>query len=314
MAGCNGDTDMENTVNNNNDNNTTDNNVNNNLTNNVVDYKASDIVGFYFHERDGMIKLPHYLITKTDNGMFVKITGDISEDVFENADTKIDEYASLVSISEEEFNDLIDMLIKHNILQLDGYYESRKSGALDSGDGFELIVKLSDGKEINAYGYNTYFDGYDDFKNDFMHFIDNHTDYSEYQITDFTNLKPDRLIMRIQYGNYLQFYSIELNSHRKQWSIVLKDSRGIYLKKGTDIEGYDKVENLEYDRFLKIIDKHLDLKETSNTVKTNITFTIYITADGNKSYVNSQDIDESNEEFIKEIINEIYDYYNELKK
>ena len=73
MAGCNGDTDMENTVINN-DNNTTDNNVNNNLTNNVVDYKASDIVGFYFHERDGMIKLPHYLITKTDNGMFVKIT------------------------------------------------------------------------------------------------------------------------------------------------------------------------------------------------------------------------------------------------
>jgi len=57
MAGCNGDTDMENTVNNNNDNNTTDNNVNNNLTNNVVDYKASDIVGFYFHERDGMTKV-----------------------------------------------------------------------------------------------------------------------------------------------------------------------------------------------------------------------------------------------------------------
>ncbi|MGB4627641.1 MAG: hypothetical protein WBI36_07545, partial [Erysipelotrichaceae bacterium] len=78
---------MDNTVNNNNDNTTENNVTNNNLTNNTVDYEAVDIVGFYFHERDGMTKLPHYLITKTDNGMFVKITGDISEDVFENADT-----------------------------------------------------------------------------------------------------------------------------------------------------------------------------------------------------------------------------------
>lgn len=268
------------------------------------------IKGFYLEQR-AMYLIPHYIISRTDNGYFVKVTDTVQEDVFQYSDQLLDdEYASLVEISAEEFWELSDILLKHRILDLDGFHESKTSDVLDSGDGFRLLVRLADQKEIAASGHNVFFEGYDVFLRELTQFVDKHTDYSRYQATDLLQEDPGFLLFLFEDGNALKVYRLELEKSNRRWSIVINDGDGKFTGKSVDIADYGTAtEELPFDRFIRIIDSLDKQKEEDYS---NWHVTILITFENGKRYEYSANFNDENAPIVREMVLEMKEYYDEL--
>lgn len=130
----------------------------------------------------GMAMGSHYILKKTDKGVFMKISSD-SPDSYEMTMDK--EGRQTTEESYSEFADIVkeceiaksvrlsdnsapteikELAEKYGALGFNGnYHTNTPSGMLDGGDSYTFYMKLSDGMTVEMSGYNSVPDGYRDF-------------------------------------------------------------------------------------------------------------------------------------------------------
>lgn len=290
----------------------------------------------YLHEV-GMSLGPHYLIQRTNEGTFYKFTvrnpldfiNDESKDYPEKREENLflystkahpSERASVVKLSEEKVRELEELVSNYAVLDWDGFSKHISDDTLDSGDRFEFILTLTDGTSVHAEGYNAVPLGYSGFRHAFLELMEDQLDFSAYKVKNFKDSKATSMLIEIgNFSPWERYAKLELSLPRKQWTLVLKDPKGVDIPKDREISDYGKSEDLPMDYFLEFL-SHYGFEELNGYEDPDLTYqderiVIRIHFEDGKEYDYIGNLSEENGEIFKQdFMQEIQKYYDKVKK
>ncbi len=294
------------------------------------------LTGFYMTHQ-GMAAEPYYILRVTESGTYMKISNmspdnywmckdeDMSAQAGNAkylgfADTvKECEHASLVLLENEApVRELEDALIQAGALGWDGYDETvSMENVADSGDSYVLYLELSDGSTVSAKGYNAHPAGFRELLTSVREIFEANSDYSRYMMQNFNDSPCTSLFVDIFDGlGRKTEYKLELMDSGNHWVVILKDPEGEILEKGIDIFDYGDAENnLPFDRFLQLMQKH-HAERWNGYEKTDGASDTYFTirlrfADGKEYSVHGSIYPEGFANFKEDFVQEIYRFYSE---
>lgn len=115
----------------------------------------AELTYFLIHH-DGMAMEPYYILTKSDRGTYLKYV------TMNTLDFEKEEFVELQSDDPIILN-LKNAIEQYGALGWDGYEEKvSKKDVLDSGDSYQMKIRLSDGTSVVMKGYNTCPAGFED--------------------------------------------------------------------------------------------------------------------------------------------------------
>ena len=311
----------------------------------VTPSEGATLSGFYMSHR-GMAMEPYYILRMTDSGCFMKITSEepcgyrMTEDGEEPSEIggigeldsetenryfgfvntiKDCEHASLITADDAIVEELENIVRDSGALDWDGYSKSKSmKGVLDSGDSYELFVLFSDGTTVTVDSYNTCPEGWDDFFVMARDIFEENADYSQYRIQELSEENCSRMIVEFNDGNFTPTNDFKVdicvneNTGTWTWSVVLKDTDGLYLEKGTDISDYreENLDTLTYGRLIDVLNEHniQDWDGISGTSPDGNKYMTVLIADKDDKTINASgniipaDYDEVRDDFVKALI------------
>lgn len=238
-----------------------------------------------------------------------------------------DAYYSAVSLTDEDLVEFTNLLADDGVFEWDGFDETwtppEGLEVTDTGETFDLQVLLSDGTHISAHGVDTAPEGSNRAIADIMDWFEDHADYSRYYPTELPDSQAQRLMIEflpVFYRPGTSDFKIELTRGTSRWAVLLRDGKGAFLDKGTDIGDYGTVDDpdtLPFDRFLDILRSydvlswnHIEHEDSDNDERWIVT--AYF-ENGQMIQINTNDHPDWYDGFRTTVVNEIIAYYNEVK-
>lgn len=235
------------------------------------------LTGLFMNET-GMRMMPYYILKTTDDGTYMKITDHCPEDYFsyggESSDGVIqpaqyfgyvetvrdDEYASLIKLQDDTLiRKLEECIAKYGALGWDGYEKSvAMPDVLDSGTNYQLYLELSDSTKVKVHGYNACPAGFKELLHEVTDIFQENSDYSRYMASNFKD-SPCEYMQVDFYGTMIPetYYKLSFRKNMNQWTVALRDDRGVILEAGTNIaENKNSEKELPFERFLNIMSKY----------------------------------------------------------
>ena len=278
--------------------------------------------GLKFHQTGSADDI-HFSIRELQEGYEVRMSYDElfwmdMDDYDSEEDSSV--RVSRVIVDQEEINDLMDRLLEYDVLSWDGFdrSESLEEGLLDGDSGFELKMLLSDGRIINASGYNAFPPNSDAIIGILTGFFYSHEDYSSYYPAVFPEGDPAvlEILCPAYTDNRTEYFRIELYSSGK-WAFSFQDPEGHFLDAGTSISEYGFADTLPFDRYISLL-KEYGFEPYNQTdcndgdTKQYLSVTLYY-EDGKEYAYRSNVYPENYEDFRKELIPMMYEDYLKLK-
>lgn len=278
------------------------------------------ITSLKFQERSTAM-LPYYIVRQEDDGYHWYVTTDDENLMNGNR-------PSNVVTDEAPVQELFRALLDAGILEWDGYNKSRSlgPGVRDGDSGFHLVLGLSDGSTLEAHGYNTYPDNYNEIEKIISEAFAPNQDYSEYYPTKMPEEQLASIDIKIgspYESPASRMLKISLSAGWKQWAIVMKDPYGKYIDKEFTISAYDTTETpLPLEEFGQLLDKYdiLSLNSVGRSPDNEdgdeyIQIFGYFEGDSQKlidlhKSVKSEDY----EDFIREFVDMTLAFYDTVKK
>ncbi len=307
---------------------------------------GATVVGFRYTHM-GMYRGPFYSIRQVDGGYVCAETsspifwpamdgsegytlsddGTYGYDSFSTDPMGKDAYYSAVSLTDEDLVEFTNLLADDGVFEWDGFDETwappEGFEVTDTGDTFDLQVLLSDGTHISAHGVDTAPEGSNRAIADIMDWFEDHADYSRYYPTELPDSQAQRLMIEflpVFYRPGTSDFKIELTRGTSRWAVLLRDGKGAFLDKGTDIGDYGTVDDpdtLPFDRFLDILRSydvlswnHIEHEDSDNDERWIVT--AYF-ENGQMIQINTNDHPDWYDGFRTTVVNEIIAYYNEVK-
>ena len=230
------------------------------------------------------------------------------------------EYASLVKLEDDVLlRRLEESIVKYGALGWDGFNESESMPEVaDSGTSYSLYLELSDGTAVTAHGYNVCPAGFDELYGEIAEIFQNNSDYSRYLATNFSDSPCTYLEVELREKEDLDvYYMVRLRGNTGQWSVMLKDPDGMILEKGIDIEDYKEIDGtLPFDRFLDVLSRyHVEewnqYQEKDSTGRGMFSIVMYF-EDGKEFSAHGNIYPEGFEDFRREMVEEIYEFYSDI--
>lgn len=310
--------------------------------------QGAELTGLYMSHQS-MAMQPYYMLRVTPDGNFMKITnirpGEaevdyVCPDTAENLDAEVEkryfggagevydcEHASVVEADSDIVKKLNDAVIEAGALNWDGYTRHvSMDGVLDAGDSYSLFLLFSDGSTVTVESYNSRPEGWDEMFVNVREIFEANADFSRYRIQEFSEEKCARMIVGFFDGNLnpVNEFKIDINVRRDlgtwSWSVKIKDSDGLYLEKGTEINEYreENIDALSLGRLAEVLNAG-NVREwdgLSGTVQgENRYMTILVSDEDGKTVNASGNVIPENYDMVRDgFIKALIEFYGERKQ
>lgn len=277
----------------------------------------TELIGLQFGTV-GMAVSPYYSIYKDEDVYYLQQVWEVQEEDLGHA--AVENVERSVVLDAEAVRQLYQDLLEYNILSWDGFagMKSNDPDVLDADESFLFRMAISDGKTVNASGYNSFPGNYNEVMSLCTSFcmdaIEKAIHPSALSDSEVQYLKI--IIGGAFYAPESAYYEIELKQHQNEWYAILQDPDGRVLAKGTDYHGKGTADSLPFDSFLDLTRRYESRNGEQDHSGNGIVF-LQISAyfeDGTMFDLDTNVLPEDFDAFQEEFVKAVDDFCREAEK